>query len=92
MQVDLDYDQTGPDYPTYLAPDEAAETGSYTEDAEDKNQEILYENFLIADAIQSPLEPAVDSSLEPAAADAQTPLELAEDIGQASPSKEPEIR
>jgi hypothetical protein len=90
--VDLDYEQAGLDYPTYLAPDEAAEAGRYSEDMVDKNQDILYENFLIADAIQSPLEPATaDSALQPAA---ESPLEpaTADDIGQASPSKEPEIR
>ena len=91
MQVDLDYDLAGLDYPAYSTQDGegAGNSPSYP----DQDQGIFYENFLIADAIQSPQEEpsSAERLSEPAVENLPEPAEL-DIIGQAGPSKEPEIR
>jgi hypothetical protein len=101
LQVDIDYEPVGLDYPAYLqAPEEGADILSYPElgaeqeqeqeleQEQEQDQELdqgpVYENFLIADAIESPV---IEASV--AAAPAAPPLEIGR---TSSPSKEPEIR
>jgi len=90
FQVDIDYEPVGLDYPAYLqAPEEGADILTYPESGAEQEQEQeqeldqgpVYENFLIADAIESPV-------IE-AGASAAPLLEIGR---TSSPSKEPEIR
>ena len=74
----MDYEPIGLDYPAYLG---AGDLSSYPDTVDEEQEQtlepLLYENFLIDDAIESP---------------AEAPPLGEGGNNNASPSKEPEIR